>query len=304
MIAYLKIVRPINLLLIILTMGLIKFRLFGAFEIPLALNTTGFILLVLATVLIAAGGNVINDLYDVEIDTVNKPQKMLIGKSISEKNGFRFYMVLTILGVGLGFWVANIIGKPGLAVLFIFTTALLYWYATHLKSIVLIGNSIVSFLVGLSLLMLVLFDIFPSIELEAHPLHFTLSKVVLYYALAAFWLNLIREIVKDLEDINGDKNGGRMTLPIVLGCSRTTVIVFAMGLLFLFLLILLSYYQLYAYPPLLFYFIFFIIGPLGLFCIKSWQAEKMKDYAQLSLLLKITMFTGAGSLAIIEISIP
>ena len=159
-------------------------------------------------------------------------------------------------------------------------------------------------MVGLSLLMPIIFDIFPALKSAAHPLHFTLSKIVFYYALAGFWLNLIREIIKDIEDINGDKNGGRMTLPIVLGSARTTLISLAMGLFFLFLIILFIYHQLYLYTSLLFYFIFLIIGPLGLFCIKSWQAEKKKDYAQLSIVLKITMLTGIVSIALIHSIIP
>lgn len=298
--AYVKILRPINLLLIVLTMVLIRFRLFEVMEIPLAMGYFEFGLLLFATLCIAGAGNIVNDLYDLEVDAINKPQKVLIGKKISEQAAFRYYVVLNILGVGSGLWLANLVGRPGLAVLFILCSALLYWYATFLKSIVLLGNLLISFLVGLSLMMMVLFDLFPVMSPGSHPTYFITARTVTYYAVAAIALNIVREIVKDIQDINGDKNGDRISLPIVLGSARTTVLVFGMGMLYFFLLLLFCYYQLYAVPFLLFYFLFLVGGPLGIFCIKAWQAEKKKDYKQLSLLLKITMFTGVGSLAFIE----
>ncbi len=301
MIAYFKIIRPINLLLIILAMGLIKFRLFEVMDIPLAMGYFEFGLLVFATICIAGAGNIINDLYDLEVDAINKPDRVLIGKKLTEKAAFNYYILLSILGVGSGFWVSNLVGKPSLAVLFIFTSVLLYWYATFIKSIVVISNLLVSLLVGLSLLMMVLFDLFPKMSPNADPTYLLLAKTVAYYSLAAIALNFVREIVKDLQDINGDKNGGRITLPIVLGCSRTTILVFGLGVFYFFLLLLFCYHQLYAHTFLLFYFLFLVAGPLGIYCIKAWQAEKKKEYAQLSVLLKITMFTGVTSMAFVEI---
>jgi len=299
-IPYLKITRPINLLLIVMAMCLIKFRLFELSPLALAMGFFEFGLLLFATICIAAGGNVINDIYDLQVDAINKPERMLIGKEITEKDAFRFYLALNILGVVSGFWLANLVGKPSLAVVFILCSVLLYWYATYLKSIVLIGNILISLLVGLSLLMTVLFDLFPMMTPDADVLYITLGKTVFYYAMAGIGLNFVREIVKDIQDINGDKNGGRTSLPIILGASRSRVITFAIGVFYFFLLILFCYYHLYDHSILLFYFLFLVGGPLGLFCIKAWQAEKKKDFLRMSLLLKLTMFTGVGSLVFIE----
>src|SRR5690554_5074464 len=99
------------------------------------LSTTQFTLLVLATLCIAAGGNIINDLYDIEIDRVNKPNKVIIGKSISERTANNLFIVLNVVGVGIGFYLSNVIGRPGFSALFIAISALLYLYASNLKSI-------------------------------------------------------------------------------------------------------------------------------------------------------------------------
>ena len=294
--AYLKIIRPLNLFLIVLTMVIIKYWLFHAYEVALTLNNFTLFLLIFSTICIAAGGNVINDIYDVEIDKINKPKKVIIGKSISEKAAFNYYIILTILGVGCGFLLSNLIGKPSLAVIFILVAALLYWYASFIKSMLFISNLLVSILVGFSLLIIVLFDIFPALNEIDKAEQLTLSKVVLIYAIVAVYINLIREIVKDIQDINGDKNGGRKTIPIVLGISRTKHLVFGMNVFAFFMLLFFCYNYLYQHTFLLIYFIFLLGGPLLLISIKSWNASNAKDYKILSLLLKILLFLGVCSI--------
>ncbi len=296
--AYLKIIRPINLLLIILAQFLFKYTLLEPSQVNLALSPSSFFLFVLAIVFVAAGGNVINDIYDVDIDRINKPSKVYMGTRISEKNAFNYYMLLTILGVGIGFYISNSVGKPALSVLFIGTAALLYVYASTLKSMLLVGNVIISALVALSLVMLILFDIFPALNETQRMQQLQLSGVIWYYAVAAFYINLIREIVKDIQDVNGDKNGGRMTLPIALGISRSSMLVFILGLFAFFMVLFFSYYELYRHQLLLFYFLFFLGGTLLLFCIKSWHAEKRKHFRFLSLLLKIILLLGVGSIPV------
>lgn len=276
---------------------LIKYFLLEPFEVSLALNSVfHYSLLVFATIYIAAGGNVINDIHDITIDKINKPNKVIVGKFISEKAAYNYYILLTTLGVGCGFVLSNNIGKPGLAVVFILVAALLYWYATFLKSMLLIGNLLISLLVGISLVMVILFDIFPALNEVDKPIQLLLSKTILGYAVAAFYINLIREIVKDIQDMNGDKNGGRTTLPMVLGTSRTLMLVFAMGIFAFFVLVFFIYHHLYKHTLLLFYFLFLIGGPLLIFCVKSWNASKPKDYKVLSFLLKLILLMGVCSI--------
>ena len=294
--AYLRIVRPINLLLLLLTQWLIKFGFFETLGVQVAMNTSHFVLLVVATLCIAAAGNIINDIHDITIDTINKPKKVIVGKKISEKAAFNAYLTLNIIGVGAGFFLANQLGHPGLAAVFIIISVLLYSYATYLKSVLLLGNIVVSILVASSLLVLIIFDVYPAINTDLMELQIEASKTILWYAACAFYINLIREIVKDIQDVNGDKNGGRTTLPIALGRARATNIVFGMGALALLAVLWYAYIYLYDDSIMAFYFVFILGGPLLFFSIRAWSAKNAKDYTLLSWTLKIVMLVGVCSL--------
>jgi len=292
----LKLIRPINLLLLILVQCVVKLALLEPLQITLGLHTTGFIALVIATVCIAAGGNVINDIHDIAIDTVNKPKKVIVGQKVSETTANYLYIALTFIGVCAGFYVANTIGRPGFAIVFIVIASLLYVYATQLKERLLIGNVLISLLVASALLVFILFDILPGInELERH-LHIKATYTILLFAGFAFYINLIREIVKDIQDINGDQKGGKNTLAVAIGRTRARNVAFAMGLIGLLSILGFTYFYLYTNQKVAFYFVFLVGGPLLVFCIKAFNAEKEKDFKTLSILLKIIMLTGICSL--------
>lgn len=293
---YLNLIRYQNLVFVALAQVFIKYGLFQPFGVDTALTNFSFTLLVIATICIAAAGNIINDIYDVEIDKVNKPNKVLIGKRISERNANRLFVLFNIAGVAIGFYLANSIGKPSFAALFIVFSALLYLYASYLKGILLIGNLLVSALVAMSLIIVALFDLFPAITPQNQATQSAVFKIVLHYALFAFFINFIREIVKDLQDINGDKKGGINTLPIALGRKRTISIVFLLGVFMTLGVVFYMYENLYNQQTLLLYFLFAIVAPLLYFCIKSWDADSPKEYGFLSKLLKIIMFLGICSI--------
>lgn len=292
----LKLVRPVNLLLIALSQIFVKFALFQPSISASSLSTLGFILLVIATLCIAAGGNIINDIYDVDIDRINKPDKVLIGKKVGEKIANRWYIALTVLGVGIGFYLSNAIGRPGFAALFIVISALLYVYASYLKGILIVGNLLVSGLVAMSLLIVGLFDLLPAITAENQSSQLAIFKIVLAYALFAFLLNLIREIVKDIQDINGDKNGGLNTLPIAIGRKRTTTLVFILGVFTICCVVYYMYLHLYDSQLMVIYFLVLIVGPLLYFVTRAWSAINPKDFVLLSNLLKVIMFLGISSM--------
>jgi 4-hydroxybenzoate polyprenyltransferase len=297
---YLNLIRYQNLLFIALVQVFIKYGLFQPFGVDTALTNFSFALLVIATICIAAAGNIINDIYDVEIDKVNKPNKVLIGKRISERNANRLFVLFNIVGVAIGFYLANSIGKPSFAALFIVFSALLYLYASYLKGILLIGNLLVSALVAMSLIIVALFDLFPAITPQNQATQSAVFKIVLQYALFALFINFIREIVKDLQDINGDKKGGMNTLPIALGRKRTISIVFLLGVFMTLGIVYYMYENLYNQQTLLLYFLFAIVAPLLYFCIKSWEADSPKKYGFLSKLLKIIMFLGICSIPLYQ----
>jgi 4-hydroxybenzoate polyprenyltransferase len=292
----LTLIRWKNLLLIALIQVLIKYALFQPFNVDVTLNGFGFSLLVIATLCIAAAGNIINDIYDVDTDLINKPKKVIVGKSISEPKAFNLFLVLTIIGVCIGFYLSNLIEKAGFAAIFIFTSALLYLYSSSLKQTILIGNIIVSVLVALSIIIVGLFDLLPVITPENQQTQLTMFKILIDYALFAFVINLLREIIKDIEDIEGDTKAKMRTLPIVIGKNLTTKVLFVFSLVFLFSLIYYIITYLYKYQVAVGYFLLFIIGPLLYFTIKIFNAKSKKELHHLSNVLKLIMLFGVLSL--------
>ena len=297
MINFLNLIRWKNLLLIAFVQILIKYALLEPFEVvKFTLNDFGFGLLVLATLCIAAAGNVINDIYDVETDFVNKPNKVIVGNSISEKTTFNMYIVLTIIGVGVGFYLSNLIGRSGFSAIFVIISALLYIYATYLKQTLLVGNIVVSFLVAMSLLIVGLFELLPVITDQNQETQLTFFKIIFDYAIFAFMINLLREMIKDIEDINGDYKVEMKTLPIIIGRERALKIIFALSIVPLLAVIYYTITYLYKHYIAVGYFLIFIIAPLLYFTIKSFSAETKKEINFLSAFLKIIMLFGVMSL--------
>lgn len=300
---YLKLIRYQNLLMLALMQLIFRYGFLKLENIPLALADWQYLLLVLATVLLAAGGYVINNIFDQATDHDNKPDNVIVGRSISETNAYNIYVALNITGVGIGFYLSNVIEKPGFASIFIMIAAALYFYATSLKQMVLIGNIIVAALLSCSVIIIGIFDLFPVITPENQPMMANLFSILLDFAVFAFMINFIREIVKDLEDVNGDYNQGMSTLPIVLGISRTSKITF--GLSFIPILVILVYINTYLIPLLYatIYMFLFVLGPLFYFMIKIWTAKKQKEFHSLSLLLKWILFFGILSVLVISLNI-
>lgn len=295
---FLAFIRIRNLILIVLAQIFIRYGIFIPMGADLGLSDFQFLILIISSVSIAAGGNIINDLYDVEIDQINKPSKIYIGKYITEKAANNLFIILNIIGVGIGFYLSNIIGKPAFAALFVLISASLYLYASYLKKILLLGNLLISVLVGLSLIIVGIFDLLPAITAENRAIQVLAFKWVFKFAFFAFFINFIREIVKDLLDINGDKKGNVNSLPIILGRKRTVFIIFFLSLVLLFGILYFMYRKLYNHQIPMLYFLITIVAPLLFFVVKSWDAEKNKDYRLLSNLLKIIMFFGIFAMVI------
>jgi 4-hydroxybenzoate polyprenyltransferase len=274
-------------------------------SIPLALNDWQYLLLVFATVMIAAGGYVINNIMDQATDNYNKPNQVVVGKSISEINAYNIYFLTTVLGVSSGFYLSNVIVKPGFAAIFIFISATLYLYATSLKQLLLIGNFVVALLLAFSVIIIGIFDLFPVINPENKAVMRGLFSILLDYALFAFVVNFIREIVKDMEDINGDHKQGMNTLPIALGLKRTSKVVFVLSLIAIIMVV--YYIKNYFLPNDLhlatLYSLTCIVSPLIYFVIKIDHAKKKKDFHRLSTILKLIILFGLFSIAIVTYNI-
>ena len=275
---------------------LIKYALFKPFNVDITLNWFGFLLLILSTLCIAAAGNIINDIQDVDTDIVNRPEKVLIGKKVTEKTAYNLFIILNVIGVGLGFYLSNLVGRSGFFAIFVIISALLYIYATYLKQTLLVGNIVISVLVAMSILIVGLFELLPVVTAQNQATQLTFFKILLDYALFAFIINLVREVAKDIEDIDGDYKAGMNTLPIAIGRERATKVLFALTLLPLFGVVYYMLTYLYKQQIAVGYFLLFLVAPLLYITIKSFSAKTKKDVRHISTILKIVMFLGMLSL--------
>ncbi len=244
MIAFLRLIRWQNLLLIIATMALMRFAVIGpvigkinvvliegnAGEIPMTLQFPwfDFVLLVLATVFIAAGGYVINDYFDIKTDLINRGE-VIVGTKIPRRKAMMLHSILNIAGVGLGFFISWKIGYFWMGILFLIVTGLLYFYSASYKRQFLVGNLIVALLVAAVPMLVAVYE-WPALYRFYAEKAMTIPKVDVVFwwmggfALFAFLSTLIREVIKDIEDFEGDLAYGRNTIPVVTGDVTARVI--------------------------------------------------------------------------------
>jgi 4-hydroxybenzoate polyprenyltransferase len=231
-----------------------------------------------STVMIAAAGYVINDYYDIKIDLINKPQRVVIGKSITRRYAILFHTLLSILGVALGFLLSWKIAAVN------FTSAtILWWYSNNLKRQPFIGNFVVALLTGIAIWLV-------------DSLYKTGHMLIITYASFAFFMTLIREIIKDMEDLKGDHTFGCQTLPIVWGMRRTKYAIY--GILVVFLMTLMLFNSYFEGLPVD-YFLLFLFLPLLVFVVRLTGADTRKDFAWLSGFCKIILLLGIFSMAFI-----
>lgn len=241
-----------------------------------------FIMLISCTLLVAAAGYIINDYMDVKLDLVNKPGKVIIGQSISRRSAIKLHLVINVVALILAF----ILGKK--VFLLVFVSAVLLWlYSQFLKKTYLAGNLLVALLTAFTLLILMVFDT----EIN----HFA----VLIFAAFAFLSTLIREIIKDAEDMRGDEKFKAKTLPIVLGVRKTKNVLLTLQLVLI--VVVFVYITLFGAISnssgriaflCIIYNLFLVVVPaiINLWLIRT--ADVKADFTRLSLLAKVNMLAG------------
>lgn len=302
---FLKLIRYKNLLMLAFMQLLFRYAFLKQQEVPLALSDWQYGLLILSTVLLAAAGYVINNIYDVGTDSINKPNDVVVGKGITETAAYNIYIGLNISGVAIGFILSNIIMRPTFASLFILIASLLYFYATTLKQIMILGNFVVALLLAVSVLIIGVFDLFPATTAENQAQMASLFSILIDYALFAFMINFIREIVKDIEDVNGDYNMGMNTLPVAIGVSRAAKIALGFAIIAFILsgLHCNTYFMQNKLYIAVFYAFATVLAPLLYFIVKIFSAKSQKDFHHLSSILKLILFFGILSILVIAFNI-
>jgi len=241
-ISFLKLIRLKNLIIVALTQLLIKFSLINPFVDNFILSNTQFYLLVLATVFITASGYIINDIYDVATDKINKNEKRIIGKKIKSRNAIFWYIFFNSIGLLLGCYIACSVEKPAFGLIFFYCIFSLWTYSKHMKSAFLSGNLQVSFLTALSIFNVVLFDMIPN-GINKTNGELMIFKIILCYTAFAFITTFIREMIKDLEDMEGDKKINANTLAIAYGIEKTKWISLIFTMLTFFGIAYFQYFQ-------------------------------------------------------------
>ena len=304
MLNLLKLIRYQNLMILAFMQLIFRYGFLKLQNVPLSLADWQYVLLVLSTVCIAAGGYIINAIFDQETDSENRPDSVIIGKYITESKAYNLYVAFTFIGVAIGFYLSNVIERPNFAIVFILIASTLYLYATSLKQSLLIGNIIIALLLSASVLIIGLFDLLPATYDRNQAIMGLLFGILIDYAVFTFIINLIREIVKDIEDINGDSSQGMSTLPIVIGVPKATKVVFALS--FIPIISIFYYLKVYIFDGNLIlssiYGLVFIASPLLYFTIKIWSAKEPKDFRHLSTILKWIMFFGILSILVISLN--
>lgn len=262
-----------------------------------------FFLLVLSTVFIAAAGYIINDYFDTRTDRINKPGKVVVGVAVPRRTAMTLHTILNLAGVGIGIYLSLYIQVIAMSFLFLLPAGLLWFYSTNYKRQFLIGNLIVAFLTAMVPMVVVLFEIpllnrlYGNIMLQFDSNFNYMLFWVTGFSLFAFLTTLIREIIKDAEDFEGDAAYGMKTLPIVAGSLLTKLTVTFLIIVTVFLLVfVLVKYILFSAGETdfisLIYFGVFLVMPLFILLTLTLIASGKKDYHRASVLIKLIMLFG------------
>ncbi len=243
---------------------------------PHTITDLRLFLLSLSTVLIAAAGYIINDYYDVKIDFINKPERVQIGKTITRRFAILFHVSLSVLGILIGTYVSWKIG-----VVNAFSVFLLWLYSNNLKRLPFVGNFSVGLLTGLSIFVVEI--LYPGNH-----------AMILVYAVLSFFMTVVREIVKDMEDLKGDNTFGCRTLPIVVGIRKTKWIIYIILMVFAFSILWIDVY--YDTLPE-YYFLIFLLLPMLFLLYKLSRADTKLAFNQLSTFCKLILLLGILSMA-------
>jgi 4-hydroxybenzoate polyprenyltransferase len=299
--AFLRLIRLPNLLIIAITQYFIRWfilkPLLAVAGFRVQLNILQFAMLVLSTVALAASGYIINDYFDRKLDLINRPGKVIVGRLISRRYAMFFHVFFTSIGILAGAYLAHSIHRIGLTIVFIFVAVVLWFYSTSYKRQLLVGNILISVLVGIVPLMVLLFE-FPLL-VKRYQLYSLATGInfdflifwICSYAGFAFVLNLIREIVKDMEDFEGDFVFGRQTIPIVWGVKIAKRIVIALISCMILLILYLLFFHLNDRISMA-YILLLIVTPLTLLAFGTLWASTKEQYHSISRIAKGIMFSG------------
>lgn len=259
------------------------------------------VLILSATVFIAAGGYVINDYFDVKIDRINRSDEVIVTRTITKPTAMRLSLWLSGIGIACGLIAAILLRSMTLGILFVLVPGLLWFYSSSYKRLFMIGNLIIALLAGLTPMMVAMANVaqlklyYASI-LPYTPLEHDLYAWIGGFALFAFLLTWIREIVKDMQDQMGDRELECHSMPVVWGEMWTKIFVTGL-IIFTIAVIGHLWYRILPFPIgwdslstryIVLGIVTPLLGVLGLL----WAAKIPSDYKNCQQLVKFTMLLG------------
>ena len=234
MISYLnnifKIIRWKNLVIISLSQIFIKFFFIDFFIQKDQLLNENFVILLIVTILIAASGYIVNDIYDYNLDQINKPEKVVLGKFLKSRDAIIIYMMFNFLAIVLSIFLCMKIEQEIYILVFLLIIYCLWLYSKKLKKYKTIGNILIAFFISLSILNVPLF----SYKNFLNDDRFFVFLIICIFSLLAFLINVKREIIKDIEDIEGDKIHKVKSLPIIFGTKKSKLVTIIIGIILMF----------------------------------------------------------------------
>jgi len=306
---YLKLFRIQNLLIIALLLYFVRYFLLLPFYkhelLSLQVDNFSFFLFVLGYIILSAGGYAINDYYDIGIDEINKPEKTILRKQIPLSSGKYAYYITSSLGFIISLWAIFRIQAPKLIFILLIITFLYWFYATKYKREFLTGNLSIAFLAFMGVGIVWLYEFFAGIKTTIIPIQnfYLITNIVLAYAIFSFLLTFIREVIKDITDIEGDKEFDCDSIPIRYGIQKTKIVIYVayfilfLGFIPVFQFLLkkeMSYLILYS---------FIVIGMLIFSLYKTFKAESKKEFSFISDFIKIVFLAGILSMQLFSISL-
>jgi 4-hydroxybenzoate polyprenyltransferase len=307
--AFFRLIRWPNLVFISLTQILFYYLILpfvysrNIFPSSPYLTQTHFFVLVTASICIAAAGYIINDYFDLNIDQVNKPEKLIIGKYIKRRWAIMFHVLLSFFGFILSCYVAWHINNIYIPFFNLLSILALWFYSTTFKKKILIGNVLISFLTAWVILIITIAEYQYSVGIPGNSfIASRLLKVSFIYAGFAFVISLIREVVKDMEDIDGDAKYGCKTMPIVWGIPASKVFAGVWLVVLIADVAVIQFYVMHLGWWLSAVYSFtLIIFPLIQIIKKLFAAQTTVDFRHLSHVIKFVMLTGILSMIFFRI---
>jgi 4-hydroxybenzoate polyprenyltransferase len=300
---FIQLIRVQNILSLLIFQALIYYgvvvAILSKYGLSFSYINIELVLLLIASGCIAAAGYVVNDYFDTKIDTINKPDKVIVGKTVSRQQAAWLFQSLFAVGILAGIVLAILLKDFSTGFIFVVIPGLLWFYSASYKRQFLIGNIIIGICAAVAIFLVAYIQSLLLVNKYGELIHYTsiIPEVFQWvggFSMFAFLLTILRELVKDMEDVEGDREMECRTVPIVWGIGKTKILVYGLGIITLALLAYFAFFKIQFATDNVTerYFLFGILMPFFVFFYLLFKAKEKADFRQISTFVKFMMFLG------------